>query len=43
MKTSNNVSYEKNKNEQRIKYVNSIKKMIYKNLFIFPIACLSFS
>lgn len=38
MKTSNNVSYEKNKNEQRIKYVNSIKKMIYKNLFIFPIA-----
>ena len=38
MKTSNNVSYEKNKNEQRIKYVNSIKKMIYINLFIFPIA-----
>ena len=38
MKTSNNVSYEKNKSEQRIKYVNSIKKMIYKNLFIFPIA-----
>lgn len=38
MKTSNNVNYEKNKNEQRIKYVNSIKKMIYINLFIFPIA-----
>ena len=38
MKTSDNVSYEKNKSEQRIKYVNSIKKMIYKNLFIFPIA-----
>ena len=37
MKTSNNVNYETNKNEQRIKYVNSIKKMIYINLFIFPI------
>ena len=37
MKTSNNVIYEKNKKEQRIKYVNSIKKMIYINLFIFPI------